>query len=71
MGRSLLKWLASIGTGAATAVLAYVTEHAGNGPEGVDPLVTFVAVSLLTKLVGWLTSKMPATSQTSTGSGPY
>jgi hypothetical protein len=58
LGRSLLKWLAALGTGAVSAVLAYLTGAAG--PEGVDPAIAGIAVTLLTKLVTWLTSKIPA-----------
>lgn len=64
MSRSVLKWLAAIGTGAATSALAYITAHTGNGPAQVDPLIGFVAVSLLTKLVTWLTGKIPAAPPT-------
>jgi tetrahydromethanopterin S-methyltransferase subunit C len=57
MGRGILKWLAALGTGAATAVLAYLS--GATAPEGVDPIVGGIAVALLTKLVTWLTSKVP------------
>ena len=62
MGREILKWLAALGTGVATAALAWLTDNVGS-PTGVDPLIAAVAVGLLTRLVGWLTSKVPASSQ--------
>ena len=58
MGKELMKWLASIATGAAAAVLAWISGHMG-APTGVDPLVGGLAVALLTKVIGWLTSKLP------------
>lgn len=59
MGKTVLKWLAALGTGAATAALAYVSGHTGSGPA-VDPLLAGVVVMALTKIIGWLTSKVPA-----------
>ena len=58
MTSSLLKWLASIGVGALTAALAWITGHTGT-PGGIDPLIGGVVVAVLTKLVTWLTSKIP------------
>lgn len=60
MLQSILKWLAALGAGAATAALQYLAAQAGHPIEGVDPLVSGVIVAVLTKLVAWLTSKVPA-----------
>jgi len=60
MSRLLLKWLAALATGAATAALAWITGNLG-APGGVDPFIGGLAVAVLTKIIGWLTSKLPAT----------
>jgi hypothetical protein len=60
LGREMLKWLMALGVGAATAALAWLTGHLGTGPTGVDALISTVAVGVLTRVVGWLTSKVPA-----------
>ena len=57
MGPSLLKWLASLALGAATAALAVLSAPAA--PTGVDPLVAGLAVAILSKIVNWLTAKLP------------
>jgi predicted RNA methylase len=59
MFSSILKWFAALGTGALTAALAYVGQAAGTAPD-VDPLVAGVLVGAVTKLVAWLTSKIPS-----------
>jgi hypothetical protein len=56
---SILKWFAALGTGAAVAALTYIGQAAGAGPD-VDPLVAGVLVGAVTKLVAWLTSKIPS-----------
>ena len=64
MGTGVLKWLASLGTGAASTLLLYLSANAGDPTkpiDGVDSLVSFVLISLITKAVTWLTSKMPVT----------
>lgn len=58
MSKAVLKWLAALGSGAASAALAWVTGHTGSGPS-VDPLVAALVVGAVTKLVHWLTSKVP------------
>ena len=63
MGKALLKWLAALGTGAATVVLAYVSENAGNLDLG-DPFLSGIAVTLLTRLVTWLVSMIPPPAPT-------
>jgi hypothetical protein len=60
MGSSILKWLAALGTGCATAALAWLGQHTGTGPS-VDPLVAGLLAGAMSKLIGWLTSKVPAT----------
>lgn len=60
MGKNVLKWVASLGTGAATAALAYLAGHTGAGPSGVDPWLAGVLAGAVSKVVGWLTSKVPA-----------
>jgi len=57
---SILKWLAALGVGAATAAAQYLAAQAGHPIEGVDPLVSGIIVTLFTKLVTWLTAKLPA-----------
>lgn len=61
MGSLFLKWLAAIGTGAATAGLTYAAGHIGSGPAGVDPWLAGVIAGAMSKIVGWLTGKVPAT----------
>jgi len=57
MGKEFLKWLASLGTGVATVALAYLAEQQG-AISGVDPLASTVAVTLLARLVSFLTAKL-------------
>lgn len=59
MGKSVLKWVAALVTGAASAGLAYLSGHTGSGPA-VDPFIAAIVVGLVTKGVAWLTSKVPA-----------
>jgi hypothetical protein len=59
MMASLLKWFASLGTGAAVAALAYVAANLGAGPD-IDPFLAGVVTGAVSKLVSWLTSKIPA-----------
>jgi hypothetical protein len=60
MGREVLKWLAALGTGALTALLAYLSANTGTGPDLGDPFLSGIVVGIVTRLVGWLTSKVPA-----------
>lgn len=60
MGKSVLKWVAALLTGAATTVIAYITAHSGSGPDLGDPFLSGVIVGVLTKLMTWLTSMLPA-----------
>lgn len=58
MVQMILKWLAALLTGAALAALAYIGHESGKGPD-VDPAVALVVTTLVTKLVTWLTGKLP------------
>jgi hypothetical protein len=57
--KEILKWLTAIGLGAATAALAWAKAHLGSGPS-VAPLLAGVIVGALSKVINWLTSKVPA-----------
>jgi hypothetical protein len=59
MSKEILKWVAALATGAAAAALDFVTTHLGAGPT-VDPMIAGLVVAGLTRLVGWLTAKLPA-----------
>lgn len=60
MIQSLLKWLAAGGVGAVVAGLqAFLAHSQGAPPVGVDPIVTLVVVSLISKLVQFLIGKLP------------
>lgn len=59
MPKSILKWLAALLTGAASAGLAYLSGHTGSGPA-VDPFIAAIVVGLVTKAAAYLTSKLPA-----------
>jgi hypothetical protein len=54
----MLKWLASLGTGAVVAGLSFIEAHV-SGIPGVDPLVAGVIVAAVTRLVHWLIGKLP------------
>lgn len=56
MNKELLKWLAALGVGALATGLGYVTGHIGTGPEGLDPTVTTIVVTLLKRGVDFLTT---------------
>lgn len=58
MSKTVLKWLAALATGAASAAVAWVTGHTGSGP-GIDPFLAAIVVGLVTKAAGWVTSKLP------------
>lgn len=67
MGPAVLKWLASLGTGALATVVLFLQANAGDPTkpiEGVDGLLSFVLISLITKGVTWLTSKLPTSTNT-------
>jgi hypothetical protein len=58
MSRAALQWLTSLGTGALGVALAYIAAHTGDPATthvvGVDPLVSFIGLTLITRLVHWL-----------------
>jgi hypothetical protein len=60
MGKSVLKWLAALGTGVAVALVSYLAAHVGNGPDLGDPTANGIVALILAKLMAWLTSKVPA-----------
>lgn len=55
---NIWSWLAALGVGACSAALAWVTGHTGT-PGGIDPMVAGLLVGVVTKLVTWLTTKIP------------
>jgi hypothetical protein len=73
MGSSVLKWLASLGTGVLSVVLLYLQTHVGDASttriEGVDPLISFVLISLVTKGVTWAVSHFGGSVAGPTSSG--
>jgi hypothetical protein len=58
MGKEVLKWLTSLALGAATAAVAWLQSHSGQGPA-VDPLLSGIIVGALSKLINYLASKLP------------
>lgn len=63
MGKTALQWLTSLGTGALTAALAYITAHTGDATTpiaGIDPLWSFVGVTLITRIVHFIGAKVGA-----------
>ena len=61
MTKGLLKWLASLGTGAASVLLLWLKANVGDPTapiDGTDAIVSFAVISLITKGVTYLTSKL-------------
>ena len=68
MGSSILKWLASLGTGLVATILLYLQNNAGDATtpiEGIDPIISGLLITLVTKGVTWLVAKFgPAPTTT-------
>jgi uncharacterized membrane protein len=59
--QSVMKWVASIGLGLVTALaLAAQQYFTGAAVEWADNTVVMFALTVLSKLVGWLVGKIPA-----------
>jgi hypothetical protein len=53
----MLKWIASLGSGALQAGALWVLAHVGVQAASVDPLMAFIVGTLVTKAATWLTRK--------------
>ena len=59
MNPELLKWLSALVTGLLAVVAEYLVDYAGDPTtpiEGVDPLVSFIVITLVARLASWLVS---------------
>lgn len=67
--KEALKWLQGILVGAASAAVAYFSANIGAGPDTGDLTLNVIVVAVLTRLAGFLASKVgPPKSESPTNS---